>query len=425
MDYFVERAATDEEVHAVIRRKYGDRARILSRREVRSGGMLGLFRRRSVEMSGYCTHTMSRPSVQRGTATEERRKILESVRSVAERAAGDAGAAAEDYTRSNGSAPAYPAAAAAPETGAAAAAPPLDAILQELRSLRSEVGRADRDTHASLARMREVLDRNDFSPAFSDGVLTRLRRDCSMEDLEDYDAVAGRVVRWIEEAILVHPWTERARGPRVIVLVGPTGVGKTTTIAKLAAMYGPVAEPSGDVRILTIDSYRIGALHQLEKYGEIMNVPVVGVDSEEEMRKQLALNAEADYVFVDTVGKSPQDFGRLAEVNQLVRAAGGEVHLAISATTKRRDIEEILRQFEPFNYAAVVVTKLDETNSVGGVISALHEKRKSVSFCTDGQRVPQDISRARADRFLGRLVDLPWREELAARETASVLGGQE
>jgi flagellar biosynthesis protein FlhF len=125
------------------------------------------------------------------------------------------------------------------------------------------------------------------------------------------------------------------------------------------------------------------------------------------MEKQLALNHDADFVFVDTIGKSPNDFAKLADVNRLVRSAGGEVHLAVSATTKRSDIVDILRHFEPFHYQAVVVTKLDETSSVGGVISALSERNQSVSFVTDGQSVPQDIERARRHTFLRRLRDLP------------------
>jgi len=178
-------------------------------------------------------------------------------------------------------------------------------------------------------------------------------------------------------------------------------------------MYGAVADPAYDVRILTIDSYRIGALQQIQKYGEIMSIPVHPVETVGDMRKHLDLHNDADFIFVDTIGKSPNDLAKLAEVNQLVRSAGGEVHLAVSATTKRSDITDILRQFEPFNYQAVVVTKLDETSSVGGIISALHEKQKSVSFITDGQSVPQDIERAKKETFLARLRDLPVRREPA------------
>lgn len=405
MDYFVEQGATDQEVQSTIRRKYGDRVHILSRREVRTGGVLGLFQRSAVEVTGYCSHAPVRPAAGRGSAPEERLKILEQARTLSGR----------------------PAAQPEPDR--------LESVLEEIRSLRAEVGRGalapaspplngtgSPSDPSALQRLREVLEDNDFSPAYITALLDRVRREVTLDTLEDFDAVCRMVVSWIMEDITIFPWKERGRKPHVVVLVGPTGVGKTTTIAKLAAMYGAVADPPQDVRIITIDTYRIGALQQIQKYGEIMNIPVTAVESVQEMEKQLALSSDADFVFVDTIGKSPHDLGRLAEVNQLVRAAHGEVHLAVSATTKRTDIVEIMRQFEPFDYQSVVVTKVDETASVGGILSALQEKRKSVSFFTDGQSVPQDIERARKGAFIRRLRDMPGSRELAGeRETAAAV----
>jgi flagellar biosynthesis protein FlhF len=182
------------------------------------------------------------------------------------------------------------------------------------------------------------------------------------------------------------------------VLVGPTGVGKTTTIAKLAAMYGIDSDGNRkrDIRVLTIDNYRIGARQQIETYGQIMDIPVSFVESSEDMRKQLALYSESDMVFIDTIGKSPRDFRRLGEMNELLAICGprARVHLAVSATTKAADVAEIASQFEPFKYEAVVVTKLDETNRAGNIISVLSERNKPISFTTSGQRVPQDLDRA-------------------------------
>lgn len=396
MDYFVEQAPTDQEVHAIIRRKYGDRARILARKEVRVGGVLGLFRRTAVEVTGYCSHAPQQKQkvVTRGTVAEERSKILEQVLN-------REGAGTAPRTASGEKSPAV-----APAANGA-----MESVLSEIRALRDTLAHRGEAGGGSdppaLQTVRAVLEDNDFSPAYIRDVTDSLRRDCTLDQLSDADCLGQEVVARIRDSISIYPWQERRRVPHVFVLVGPTGVGKTTTIAKLAAMYGAVADPAFDVRILTIDTYRIGALQQIQKYGEIMNIPVHAVESVGDMKNQLALHQDADFIFVDTIGKSPNDFGRLAEVNQLVRASGGEVHLAVSATTKRADLGEILRQFEPFNYQAVVVTKIDETACVGGIISALKEKQKSVSFLTDGQSVPQDIERARLETFLRRLKDLP------------------
>ncbi|SIQ05589.1 flagellar biosynthesis protein FlhF [Alkalispirochaeta americana] len=395
MDYFVEQAPTDQEVHAIIRQKYGDRARILARKEIRVGGILGLFRRTAVEVTGYCSHApQAQKVVTRGSVAEERSKILEQVLNRE-----GTGGAARGNPREK---PAGPSSAGGES---------MESVLSEIRALRDTLvhqgsGKGGNDPPA-LQTICDVLEENDFSPVYIRKLVDSLRRDCTLDQLSDTDHLGQEVVARIKESISIYPWQERRRSPHVFVLVGPTGVGKTTTIAKLAAMYGAVADPPFDVRILTIDTYRIGALQQIQKYGEIMNIPVHAVESVGDMKNQLALHQDADFIFVDTIGKSPNDFGKLAEVNHLVQASGGEVHLAVSATTKRSDMEEILRQFEPFHYQAVVVTKIDETACVGGIISALKEKQKSVSFLTDGQSVPQDIERARLETFLRRLKDLP------------------
>jgi flagellar biosynthesis protein FlhF len=190
--------------------------------------------------------------------------------------------------------------------------------------------------------------------------------------------------------------------------VGPTGVGKTTTIAKLAAAYGVRDWGKTPFRVvmITIDGYRIAAMEQLEKYGDIMKIPVAFVRNEQELRKTIALYQDGvDLILVDTIGKSPRDAVELGRMKQLLDACGSpaETHLAISAGVKFSDIREILRQFAPFNYQAVVITKLDETMRVGNVISALFADGKPVSYITDGQGVEKNIHRASTVRFLMNL----------------------
>ncbi|MDR1929354.1 MAG: flagellar biosynthesis protein FlhF, partial [Treponema sp.] len=234
----------------------------------------------------------------------------------------------------------------------------------------------------------------------------------SLDELGDYEKVQARAAEWIGECITLYQEPEipdaktpGRKRPRIIVLVGPTGVGKTTTIAKMAALYG---ERSGgcwqkSVRLVTLDNYRIGGKYQIEKYGEIMEIPVSAVENYESLRSVLALyRKEVDFILVDTIGKSPRNFGELGEMRAILEACGAkaEIHLCISASTKAGDIEEIFKHFEPFNYGAVIITKLDETSRVGNVISALSESAKPVSFITDGQTVPSDIAKADVIRFL-------------------------
>jgi flagellar biosynthesis protein FlhF len=273
-----------------------------------------------------------------------------------------------------------------------------------VRSLKERVSAEPSQTdHPNLEQIETLLLQNEFSPLFVREILSRARRECSLEELGDFDSLQQSVLRWIGESVKIYDHAPKGK-PEVFILVGPTGVGKTTTIAKLAAMFGVArsGERDWDVRIMTIDNYRIAARKQIETYGEIMDIPVVSAESHDDMQKHLAIFQDVDLVFVDTIGKSPRDFAKLGEMNDLLQSCGRDagVHLAVSATTKTSDLAEILQQFEPFRYRSVVITKLDETTRIGNLLSALHERGKPISYITDGQRVPQDIEKATVQRLL-------------------------
>lgn len=373
MQYFTEQAGSHREVLEKIKVKYGEHAKILTHRTVPLGGFLGLFRREGIEVTGYISQEAGKRK--RLDVEEEKKKILSNVKN--------------EQT--------------------------LQQVLKEVMSLKEQIASrpaaqsppaAEQKQHPSIDKVEELLAANDFSADFIRGISERLKREFSLEELEDYPLVQHTVVEWIGERIHIFPKREAAK-PRIFVIVGPTGVGKTTTIAKLAAIHG-VGNPDGrqeQVRMITIDNYRIAAKEQIETYGEIMGIPVTCVENYEDLRKTIALHQEADLILVDTIGKSPRDFKRLAQMRELLGAFGSqaEVHLAVSAGTKTSDVKEIIQQFEPFNYHSIILTKLDETTRIGNIISILSEKRKPVSYITDGQVVPQDIERASVVRLLMHL----------------------
>jgi flagellar biosynthesis protein FlhF len=292
--------------------------------------------------------------------------------------------------------------------------PVLQQLLSEVKTLTEKfdaTARPQGEDHPALDRLEELFFQNDFSPAYTKLMLDRARKEFSLDDLEDFDAVQRRVVEWIGETIRIYPGRQDARrnaprrGARILILVGPTGVGKTTTIAKLAAAYGvrDWGKTPFRVAMITIDGYRIAAMEQLEKYGDIMQIPVAFAHNDQELRKTIAFyRDDVDLILVDTIGKSPRDATELGRMKQLLDAcsSSAETHLAISAAVKFSDIREILRQFAPFNYEAVVITKLDETMRVGNVISALFADGKPVSYITDGQGVEKNIHRAGVVRLL-------------------------
>lgn len=374
MQYFTEQALTHNEALEKIRRKYGDRAKILTHRTVRIGGFIGLFSREGIEMTGYISQETQ--ANQKLRLEEEKKKILDSVKG--------------DKT--------------------------LDRVLEEIQSLKEQFENRPQDQepknsdHPTIETVMEVLSSNEFSYTFIEMIRARIRQELTYEVLNDTQEVLARVLEWIGEYIGVMGEVQD-RNPTSLILVGPTGVGKTTTIAKLAAIHslGSKGERSKDVRVITIDNYRIGAKQQIETYAEILQVPFASVESYQELKKQIALFREADLILIDTIGKSPKDYMNLAKMREILDGCDGkaEVHLALSATTKVSDLKEIMQQFEPFNYSAVVLTKLDETMRVGNLISALYEKGKTLSYLTDGQRVPEDIQRATAMRLLKTLEGFP------------------
>jgi flagellar biosynthesis protein FlhF len=396
MQYFTEQAATHREALDLVRTKYGEQAQVLSHRSVRTGGILGFFTREQIEVTGYI-RPAPRPSPAaaaqaKSDLEEEKRKILEKARPEARLAAAPL---------ASGQAQPGPAASPASEEA-------LGKVLAELRDLR---GRLDErgfsspegEDHDSIRRVEELLAQNDFTEGYRREIVARMRREFTLEALDDWALVEGSVLEWIGDSVSI--WREEAvRGPRVLALVGPTGVGKTTTIAKLAAIYtvGMGGEKPRSVRMVTIDNYRIGARQQIETYGSIMGVAVSCVETAEDLKKTIAFHADADLILVDTIGKSPRDAVRLAEMQRIIAACGprAEIHLALTATTKTSDMAETLRQFEPFGYRAVILTKLDETIRLGNALSVLSEKRKALSYLTTGQRVPQDIERASVSRLL-------------------------
>ena len=370
MEHFTERGASHREVLDKINSKYGLNAKILTRRTITMGGFLGLFKKEGVEYSGYISDKARMDTSARDK--ESKKAILEAV------------GKKENTLMEN--------------------------LLEEVKSLRGDLNSGSAANtvkqHENIESLEELLRDNDFSNKFIIELIDRLKKEFSLEDLDDASLIQQSILEWIGDKIEIYK-EKPSRVPRIFILVGPTGVGKTTTIAKLAAIKGIATSDKSplSVRMITIDNYRIGAKKQIETYGDIMGIPVSCVETFQDLEKKIQQYNDADLILVDTIGKSPNDFMKLAEMRKLLDACGtgSEVHLAISSTTKTCDVKEIMSQFEPFKYESVILTKLDETSLVGNIISLLAESGKSISYITDGQVVPQDIEMATKIKLLEKL----------------------
>lgn len=178
--------------------------------------------------------------------------------------------------------------------------------------------------------------------------------------------------------------------PKIIALIGPTGVGKTTTIAKLAANFALYEKK--DVLLITADTYRIAAQEQLKTYGDIMNLPVAVVFTPSDFAKTVEENRHRDLIILDTAGRSQKNTMHLNEIRGFIDAVPDiETFLCISLSTKMEDINEIVEKFNETKIDRYIFTKSDETNSYGSVLNVIYDTGKALSYITNGQDVPDDI----------------------------------
>jgi flagellar biosynthesis protein FlhF len=197
----------------------------------------------------------------------------------------------------------------------------------------------------------------------------------------------------------------KKNSPRIIALVGPTGVGKTTTTAKLAAMYA--LNRGNKVALITMDIFRVGAVEQLKTYSRIMGIPLEVASTPKELEKAVEKHSACDLIFIDTAGRSHKDKEKLDEMkNFLEDKIPMEVYLCLSATTKDRELEEILKRFKIFQITKVVFTKIDECESFGNMVNLLMKDNLQIAYFTTGQRVPEDIEIATP----AKLADMIFRE---------------
>lgn len=205
----------------------------------------------------------------------------------------------------------------------------------------------------------------------------------------------------------------------VVALVGPTGVGKTTTVAKLAAGFR--LESKRRVGLLTIDTFRIAAVEQLRAYAEIMDLPMQVVEQPDQMQPALRQLGDVDLVLIDTAGRNPKSDSRIEQLVELLHLAEvDETHLVLSATSSASVVGSVLQGFSATQPTSTILTKLDEAPHTAAVLSAITASPTRpgmpISYVTNGQQVPDDIEIADASRLVARL--LPARIAISDLEVA-------
>jgi len=186
---------------------------------------------------------------------------------------------------------------------------------------------------------------------------------------------------------------------RIQVLVGPTGVGKTTTIAKLASINKLYNNKK--VGLITLDTYRIGAVDQLKSYAEILDVPFGVVLSPKDIPSVKESMADCDIIFIDTTGRNSKNIMQLSELKRyLEEFQVDNTYLVLSMTTKHNDLKQIIENYKILDFNRIILTKNDETTQYGSMATAIYYGKAPISYITTGQGVPEDIEKAEADKIL-------------------------
>ncbi|MCK9362265.1 MAG: flagellar biosynthesis protein FlhF [Syntrophales bacterium] len=290
--------------------------------------------------------------------------------------------------------------------------------IREIKSLLGQTGRGK--IEAALAEIKEgmdaVIDLSGSRIYEKSDVMARIYSELVGRGLSKKSAlkllaeISGAVSPpegmdfkrgWLkaEEALKRAFVKTRQEEKRVKVFLGPTGVGKTTTLAKLAARYA--LEQKKSVGLITADTYRIGALEQLKTYAQIIDLPLAVADSREALHRALRRFADKDCILVDTPGRGGDAGSYLLRLKEMFSGeAAPEANMLLSLTASRENMMDVFARFDVFGCDQIIFTKLDECTHFGAIYDISERTGKPISYLTTGQNVPHDIEKANPDRLM-------------------------
>lgn len=259
------------------------------------------------------------------------------------------------------------------------------------------------EEESTLSPYREILQSNDFDPEECEFIIKEVKNSISREDLKDKFKIEKSLKDLIKNRIVTAGPIKKGNRKKIVMFIGPTGVGKTTTMAKLGAIHS--LREGSKVAFITIDNYRIAATEQLKKYAEIMRIPVHVVSDQKNFREVIA-KEKADIIMVDTSGRSHNNDLKIAEIKTFADSVEYDFEkiLCVSANTKKKDLNLIFKSFNVMQFDSIIITKVDETSYIGNVINVADKYNKPISYFTDGQEVPNDIHVADADEIVDLMV---------------------
>ncbi len=271
-------------------------------------------------------------------------------------------------------------------------------ILEEIRSMKEMVedlqeqidDKSSAESHNGRLLFK-LLIKQQIEEKLASRIVKKVEELMEQEKTRDFTRAKELSVQVVAELVKMPRGIEiKVGNPWVVALIGPTGVGKTTTIAKLAARFSLIEKKK--VALITMDTYRIAAVEQLKIYADIIGLPLEVVFKPQDLKLAIEKFSSRDLIFIDTAGRSPRNEQQMAELISFVEeATPDEVILVLSATTRTEDLFDIYKRFSGINIDKIIFTKLDETTCYGPILNVVNKTKKRLSYVTNGQDVPDDI----------------------------------
>lgn len=271
--------------------------------------------------------------------------------------------------------------------------------LEESKKIEKDF-KVDKPIFETQDPLSKAIEVEDFYEKASEKVKNQLVNYCKLHSKTDHNLTRAEVKDFLNAALKDNCFGKKLELTRINVMIGPTGVGKTTTIAKIAAREHLMNKKK--VGLITMDTYRIGAVEQLKTYANILDIPFEVVNKPSEMVEKINLLGDCDIILIDTLGTSPKNQDKLEEINEYFLDIEEKIntYLVISSATERETTLNILDKYKQLNYDALILTKLDEADVLTNFWCIIENNIKPVQFLCVGQDVPDDIQEATLDNLL-------------------------
>lgn len=365
--YIVENVA---DAIPMIKRDLGSDALILNTKKIKTGGFLGFFQTEKLEVVAAVE---SKPSVAV--------KMPETYRSAGTQMAMQK---------------------ASPEGKPVFENQPQQAedLISELKSIKQfmmhviEEDRLPQALQSLSIRLTEQEVQKEIQSEIFAKLMVALDRNPALTEEQVYRTARDEIIRMIK----THQKTKLIKDPEMVCFIGPTGVGKTTTIAKIAADY--MLREEKNVGLITSDTFRIAAVEQLKTYGSILNIPVKVVETSAGLQQAIAELQDCDIILMDTAGRNYQQKQYIEDLERLLpKTVKIQINLVLSLTSKLEDMKKIIENFKTIQMEGLVLTKKDETSSAGAILNLICRYSIPIRYIANGQNVPDDLVAATPEKI--------------------------